>query len=84
MVFWKTFLGMSGTEDSSQDDWELILLLIFWYLHNDIIFTCIQIYAQIHNLGFRLQTEKVGFEQLQTTWGASETFENLKLKENLK
>ena len=43
--------GMSGTEDSSQDDWEMMMLLIFWYLHNDIIFTItnIQIYAQIHN-----------------------------------
>ena len=27
---------------------------------------------------------KMGFSKLQTTWGASETFENLKLKENLK
>ena len=41
MVFWKTFLRMSGTEDSSQDDWEMIMLLIFgiWTIINNHRYT---------------------------------------------
>ena len=71
----KTFLGMSGTEDSSQDDLRDDYATDIWYLNNLLTITDIQIYSQIYNLGFWLQTEKVGFKQLQTTGGASETFQ---------
>ena len=39
-------LWVSGTEDSSSNDMELILLLLFWYLYTDIIFTKIR-YTEI-------------------------------------
>ena len=63
---------MSGTEDSSQDDLRDDYAIDIWYLHNDIIYNR---YTDIFtNSQLKIQTEKVGFEQLQTTGGASETF----------
>ena len=43
--------GMSGTEDSSQDDWEMIMLLIFgiWTIINNHRYTDIITQMQLGN-----------------------------------